>query len=423
VNVRLAYVIGAIALFVAGMGLQVITTETGDAEVEAEFTFVDAAPTTTTSTTTSTTTTTTTTTVPPPRTARLAFTGDLLPHGSVQRAGTATVDDGWDFTPLYAEVQPIIEGVDLAICHIETTISIDDTDLSGYPLFAAPRAFAEAARDVGYDGCSLASNHSYDRGAQGALGTLTVMRDIGLPYAGQAASEEEDLAPVLYEVNDITIAHISATYSLNGFQMPADQQYLVDLIEPENILEEARIAKAAGAEFVIVSMHWGAEYRHEPIQSQNDWLEAVLPSDEVDLVIGHHAHVVQPVDKVGDEWVVFGLGNFLSNQSANCCVAASQDGMIATIELLESDTGVIEAVGVHYIPTWVDRADGYVIRVADPDRTDLSDATNNQMRITYDRTFDVVSSRLSEADGLTIGLGAAPGDPSVIPRVAPAADG
>ena len=68
-NVRLAYVIGAIALFVAGMGLQVITTETGDAEVEAEFTFVDAAPTTTTSTTTSTTTTTTTTTVPPPRTA------------------------------------------------------------------------------------------------------------------------------------------------------------------------------------------------------------------------------------------------------------------------------------------------------------------------------------------------------------------
>ena len=93
-NVRLAYVIGAIALFVAGMGLQVITTETGDAEVEAEFTFVDAAPTTTTSTTTSTTTTTTTTTVPPPRTARVAFTGDLLPHGSVQRAGTATVDDG-----------------------------------------------------------------------------------------------------------------------------------------------------------------------------------------------------------------------------------------------------------------------------------------------------------------------------------------
>ena len=352
--------------------------------------------------------------MPPPRTARLAFTGDLLPHGSVQRAGTAFVDEGWDFVPLYDEVRPILEGADLAICHLETPISIDDTNLSGYPLFSAPRAFAQAALDVGYDGCSLASNHSYDRGAQGALNTITVLQEIGLPYAGQAASVEEDLAPVLYEVNDITIAHISATYSLNGFVMPSDQQYLVDLIEPEAILQEARIAKEAGAEFVIVSMHWGAEYRHEPIASQDDWLEATLPSEYVDLIIGHHAHVVQPVDKVGDEWVVFGLGNFLSNQSANCCVAASQDGMIATVELLENDVGEIEAVGVHYIPTWVDRGDGYIIRVADPDRTDLPDATNRQMAVTFDRTLDVVSSRLGEADGLTIGLGLAPGEPSVV---------
>ncbi|MEM8707097.1 MAG: CapA family protein [Actinomycetota bacterium] len=414
---RLAVVVLAAVAFAAGMA---IFNATDDDETSSE-TEVAAETTTTTATTTSTTTTTTTTTttVPPPRTARLAFTGDLLPHGSVQRAGTAFVDEGWDFAPLYDEVRPIIEGADLAICHLETPISIDDTNLSGYPLFAAPRAFAQAALDVGYDGCSLASNHSYDRGAQGALDTISVLQDIGLPYAGQAASVEEDLAPVLYEVNDITIAHISATYSLNGFVMPADRQYLVDLIDPEAILQEARIAKEAGAEFVIVSMHWGAEYRHEPISSQNEWLEATLPSEYVDLIIGHHAHVVQPVDKVGDEWVVFGLGNFLSNQSANCCVAASQDGMIATVELLENDAGVIEAVGVHYIPTWVDRADGYRIRVADPDRTDLPDATNDQMGVTFDRTFDVVSSRLGEADGLTIGLGLAPGDPSVIPAVSP----
>ncbi|NDH76404.1 MAG: CapA family protein, partial [Actinobacteria bacterium] len=366
---------------------------------------------------------TTTTTLPPPRSARLAFTGDLLPHGSVQRAGTAFVAEGWDFAPLYDEVRPIIEGADLAICHLETPISIDDTNLSGYPLFSAPRAFAQAALDVGYDGCSLASNHSYDRGAQGALDTITVLQEIGLPYAGQAASVEEDLAPVLYDANGITIAHISATYSLNGFVMPSDRQYLVDLIEPEAILQEARIAKESGAEFVIVSMHWGAEYRHEPISSQNEWLEATLPSEYVDLIIGHHAHVVQPVDKVGDEWVVFGLGNFLSNQSANCCVAASQDGMIATVELLENDAGEIEAVGVHYIPTWVDRGDGYIIRVADPARTDLPTSTIDQMGITFDRTFDVVSSRLSEADGLTIGLGLAPGEPSVIASVAPAGDG
>ena len=363
---RIAGVLSAALLFVAGMAIFNATRSDPEPATDVEAAAEIAPATTSTTTTSTTTTTTTTTTLPPPRSARLAFTGDLLPHGSVQRAGTAFVAEGWDFAPLYEEVQPIIEGADLAICHLETPISIDDTNLSGYPLFSAPRAFAQAALDVGYDGCSLASNHSYDRGAQGALDTITVLQEIGLPYAGQAASDEEDLAPVLYDANGITIAHISATYSLNGFLMPSDRQYLVDLIEPGAILHEARIAKESGAEFVIVSMHWGAEYRHEPISSQNEWLEATLPSEYVDLIIGHHAHVVQPVDKVGDEWVVFGLGNFLSNQSANCCVAASQDGMIATVELLENDTGQIEAVGVHYIPTWVDRGDGYIIRVADP---------------------------------------------------------
>ena len=136
--------------------------------------------------------------------------------------------------------------------------------------------------------------------------------------------------------------------------MPSDRQYLVDLIEPRRSCKRPGSTKESGAEFVIVSMHC-VEYRHEPISSQNEWLEATLPSEYVDLIIGHHAHVVQPVDKVGDEWVVFWLGNFLSNQSANCRVAASQDGMIA-IELSENDAGEIEAVGVHYIPTWVDQA-------------------------------------------------------------------
>jgi len=405
-------IVAGLVAFAGGAGMRLLLAPDDDPEAALD---VIVEPTTSTSTSTTSTTTTTTTTLPPPRSARLLFTGDLLPHGAVQRAGDVHADPGWDFTPLYAEVQPIIEGADLAICHLESPISIDDTNLSGYPRFNAPRAFAEAARDVGYDGCSLASNHSYDRGAQGALDTITVMNAIGLPYAGQAASAVEDLTPVIYDANGIAVAHLSATYSLNGFVMPADQQYLVDLIDPEAILVEARLAKEAGADFVVVSLHWGAEYRHEPIQSQLDWLDAILPSDDVDLVVGHHAHVVQPVDKVGDEWVVFGVGNFLSNQSANCCVAASQDGMIATVELLENEIGGIEAVGVHYVPTWVDRADGYVIRIAEPGRSDVPETTAATLTTSHDRTFAVVSSRLGEADGLTIGFGLEPGVSSALP--------
>jgi len=164
------------------------------------------------------------------------------------------------------------------------------------------------------------------------------------------------------------------------------------------------LARAAGAEFVVVSLHWGNEYRHEPTSAQNEWLAEILPSDDIDLVIGHHAHVVQPVDRVGDEWVVFGLGNFLSNQSFNCCVTASQDGMIGTVEILEDSNGGFSVVGVHYIPTWVDRGDGYVIRIAQPGRTDVPAATAEALSASYDRTFSVVTSSLNETDDLTIGF-------------------
>ena len=217
-----------------------------------------------------------------------------------------------------------------------------------------------------------------------------------------ARSEEHDLSPVIYFVNDITIAHISAAYALNGFAMPADRQYLIDLIDPFAIIEEAAMAKAAGADFVVVSLHWGNEYQHRPSGAQDRWLSEILPSDEVDLVIGHHAHVVQPVDVVDGEWVVFGLGNFLSNQSFNCCVTASQDGMIVTVTVLENDAGKIETVAVEYTPTWVDRHNGYVIRVAldlaERDGRDIADT----LAASAARTAEVVTSRLGPDDGLTV---------------------
>ena len=130
---RIAGVLSAALLFVAGMAIFNATRSGPEPATDVEAT-AEITP----ATTSTTSTTTTTTTLPPPRSARLAFTGDLLPHGSVQRAGTAFVAEGWDFAPLYEEVRPIIEGADLAICHLETPISIDDTNLSGYPLFSGP---------------------------------------------------------------------------------------------------------------------------------------------------------------------------------------------------------------------------------------------------------------------------------------------
>ena len=369
-------------------------------------------------TTSTTTTTTTTTTVPPPRTAILAFTGDLLAHGPVQSAAAAyatanpgdgsEVGSGYDFGPMFDEVRSIISTVDLAICHIETPLSRDDTALSGYPLFNSPRNLAVAARQAGYDGCSTASNHSFDTNVAGVFSTIEVIEAAGLRQAGMARSHLEDLAPVIYEANGIAVAHISATYSLNGLVLPSDQPYLVDPIDPSAIILEARAAKDVGAEFVIVSLQWGNEYQSAPSEAQVQWLNEILPSDEVDLIIGHHVHVVQPVDRLGDEYVVFGLGNFLSNQSANCCPTETQDGMIALVALLEGPDGKIKATGMEYVPTWVDRQAGYVIRNA----LDLSARDGRDLIETLTasaaRTAAVVESRLDESDGFSVAYWASP---------------
>lgn len=396
-----------VALFGAGAVLAAYTVDddAGDADPGDAAASAGAqgdAPTTTADVTI--TSTSTSTTAPPPRTATMAFTGDLLPHSPVTRTAAethwaATTTDGWDFRPMFAEVKPLLSAADLAICHVESPVSTDGTNISGYPVFNAPRELVEAAVDAGYDGCSTASNHAFDRGVDGVLSTIEVFDDLGVPQAGMAADAAHDLEPVLYEVNGITIAHLSATYSLNGFELPADQPYLVDLIDSDEIVAEAAAARAAGAEFVMVSLHWGNEYQHTPSPAQDQWLSEILPSDEVDLIIGHHAHVVQPVDKVDDEWVIFGLGNFLSNQSANCCVTASQDGMIAHVTLRENATGEIEVEAVAYTPTWVDRSDGYVIRVANgvPGRDGLADT----LAASAARTAAVVMERLGPADGLT----------------------
>jgi len=409
--VAIARPLGAAAV-VIGISVGIaLSVRSGDDSAAPEAPVDAPAPSTSTTTTsTTTTTTTTTTTLPPPRTATLVFSGDLLPHmpvvAAAARHAEAAGADGWDFRPMFEEVRPLISAADLAICHLEAPISYDDSDLTGYPVFNAPRALVEGAAHAGYDGCSVASNHSYDRSASGVIGTLDAMDEIGVGHAGMARSEAEDLAPRLYDANGISVAHISATYGLNGFVLPEDRQYLVDLIEPAEILREAALARQAGAEFVVVSLHWGSEYRHEPSTAQEDWLVEILPSPDVDLVVGHHAHVVQPIDRLDGEWVVYGLGNFLSNQSRNCCVSASQDGMIAAVDITENrEAQRIEVSSVGYTPTWVDRHDGYLIRVARPGRSDVGAEVAAALEASQQRTAEVVGSRLGPAEEPAVDFG------------------
>ncbi len=309
---------------------------------------------------------------PVPRSFTLAVSGDVLPHQPV--VARAWTGGSYDFEPMLAPIRPLVEGADLALCHLEVPLSPDGGDLSGYPSFNAPGELAAALATTGYDGCSTASNHALDRQIAGVAATLDVLDAAGLGHAGTARSAEEDDGVVTYDAGGVRVAHLSTTYGLNGRPMPTAAPWAVDLIDADVLLAEAARARASGAEFVVVSLHWGTEYQTAPTEEQRALAGHLLASADVDLLVGHHAHVVQPIERIGDEVVIYGLGNSLSNQSARCCPAATQDGVVVALTVEEDLSGgapgPLRVRDVLVTPTWVEHPTYRVLPVpqflADP---------------------------------------------------------
>ena len=190
--------------------------------------------------------------------------------------------------------------------------------LSGYPVFNSPHEIVNAVADAGYDGCSTASNHSYDHGVQGVVDTINALDSVHVAHAGTAASAATR-APELHTVRGVKIALLDYTYSLNGFTLPAGPAVPGQPIYVPEILADAKAAKQAGADIVIVQMHWGNEYVATPSPDQRAQATAILASPYVDAIVGGHVHVIQPVEQIGGKYVVYGIGNSLSNQSGECC--------------------------------------------------------------------------------------------------------
>ena len=288
----------------------------------------------------------------------IAATGDLLIHGPV--ADTARTADSWDFSPMFAEVAPVLSAADLAVCHVETPMSPDNSRLSYYPAFIVPKELAQAIAHAGYDTCSLASNHATDAGREGIEGTIAALDRAGVAHAGMALSPAERDRVTLVEAGEAVVAHLSYSYGFNNGPLPAGQEHLSNAIDEEEILDEARRARSAGADFVILSMHWGTGYDNAPDELQTGLGPRLLASPDIDLILGHHAHVVQPVAEIGGEFLVYGLGNFLSNQSPETCTGCppgAEDGVIVhlTVTLSEAD-GRWRATDISHTPTWVDRS-------------------------------------------------------------------
>jgi poly-gamma-glutamate synthesis protein (capsule biosynthesis protein) len=291
-----------------------------------------------------------------PRSFSVLAAGDIIVHGRLASlaAGNAGSDGGWDFWPMMEAVEPWVSSADFSICALESVLSSTNRGLAYYPRFIAPNQMADAIARTGWDACSTATNHGLDGGVMGVTTTLDELDARGIGHSGTARTPDERL-PALYEIEGVAVAHLAFSEHYNGLQAPGDMDWAANIARVDQILEDARWARDRGAEFVILSISWGWEYTVNPSTFQRNVAEAVLSDGAVDLILGHHAHVVQPIDRIDGRYVVYGMGNHLSNQNSRWGPEyyATEDGLTVIAHVMEQDDGSFVTESIEVIPTWV----------------------------------------------------------------------
>ncbi|MFE1411735.1 CapA family protein [Streptomyces sp. NPDC058746] len=267
----------------------------------------------------------------------LVASGDVLPHTSViQRAANDAGGDGYDFKPMFSGVKAVVSAADLALCHMETIYGEEGGPFSGYPAFKSPPEVADALKATGYDGCSTASNHTLDDGGDGLRRTLDRFDKVGLKHAGSARTAAEAAGVTTYRAGSAKVAHLAYTYDTNGYPMPDGQPWAVNLMKQEKIIADARAARQAGADVVLVSVHWGTEWQTEPDETQLSLGKALTASQtggrpDIDLILGTHAHIPQAYEKVNGTWIVYGMGDQVAGEMFNYSGARDMRGNYGSI--------------------------------------------------------------------------------------------
>jgi poly-gamma-glutamate capsule biosynthesis protein CapA/YwtB (metallophosphatase superfamily) len=324
---------------------------------------------------------------PKPVDLTIEVNGDLLIHSPVWlRARSLAGGRGYAFAPLLREVRPWIARADLALCHVETPMS--DAPPRGYPVFNTPTALARAIRRTGWDACDTASNHTLDGGQRGVDATIRALDRAGVAHTGSAARARGARRIVMLRARGVRVAYLAYTTITNG--IPRPHPWSVNLASPGRILRDARRARRAGAQVVLVNLHWGTEYQHAPSAAQLALARRLARSRAITAIVGQHVHVVQPIRRVRGRWVVFGEGNLLSNQTAACCASGSQDGILVVLHVRVRGTHS-RVVKVDYVPTWVRHPDYTVLPVGRALRRGQAPAA--ELRASWARTVGVVGRR------------------------------
>lgn len=252
--------------------------------------------------------------IPSEYSARIFMVGDALIHSSIYHDAIQS-DGSYDFRSMLELIKPIALKYDLKYYNQETILGGASLGYSNYPRFNSPQEVGDAFIDAGFNLVSLATNHTMDKGETGVINSVNYWKSKeGVVYSGQWLSYEERDAVNVYEINGIKYAFFSYTTWTNGLNTPYGKDYLNNVYSDEKAKTDIDKVRDI-VDVIIVAMHWGTEYSHGVSQSQTN-IANYLSSLGVNLIIGAHPHVVEPVEYInnGKTLVIYSLGNFISDQ-------------------------------------------------------------------------------------------------------------
>lgn len=292
---------------------------------------------------------------------KMTVIGDIMCHNTQYNDAYVGSSGTYDFSYVFKDIKEYISSADLAIGNLETTFAGKERGYSSYPTFNTPEELAENLKNMGIDVVSTANNHCIDKGYKGIVSTLDYLDSAGIAHTGTSRSIQEQETVLVKDVNGIKMAFLSFTYGTNGIPIPSGKEYSVNLIDDDFIVNQINLAKKENPDIICVSMHWGVEYQTKQNKEQ-ERLAELLFKNGVDIILGSHPHVLQPMEKktitlddgtTKDGFVIYSLGNFMSGQVKE----NTRNSVILNLQITKNgETGKISIDNINYIPIYMYKA-------------------------------------------------------------------
>lgn len=285
----------------------------------------------------------------------LAVSGDLLLHEGLwsRFAGDPATHGGanFDFAPLFAQQKPYLDEADVAVCQAETPVAETGGPYSAYPEFNVPPEILRAAKDAGYNACTSASNHALDQGVAGVERTVSALDAAGLQHTGIYANEQDAGQPMIVDTPAGRMAVVTGTNSLN--EKPQDTPWRIDRLrdgadprvgedtaaqDVAHAVAQAERAREQGADVVVAAMHSITEYTDTADAYQQRTAHALVESGAFDAVYVHGSHSVQPIENHRGTWIVYGVGNNVT-ESAPPSNESNNQGLLARFQFARGADG------------------------------------------------------------------------------------